>query len=150
MELRAGEHASVRVGKAPILLFGLAFSWAVAGSVRLITSARYAHIVTGTGSAADAAVGQLSVSLTSVNGAWLAGLIALVTIGFGLPLGTALAYPDGQRPMGWTIGLLGLVFSILSGFSIGLTYLPSALLILFGAALSWRPQGSRAATSQEG
>jgi hypothetical protein len=63
-------------------------------------------------------------------------LLALVTILHAVPLGVALTHPPDQRVAGGTIGLLALAFSVASGFSVGLTYLPPALLVLAGAALS--------------
>jgi hypothetical protein len=136
MRTQTRDNGTVWVGKLPVLLFGLGFAWAAAGSIRLLTSTHYLGMVTEAGRHADPRVGQVTVSLASANGAWVVGLLSLVTILFGLPFGVTLTHPTGQRSVGWTIGLLVLAFSIISGFSVGLTYLPAALLVIAGAALS--------------
>lgn len=136
MRTQTPDNGTVRVGRLPVLLFGLGLAWAAAGSIRLLTSTRYLGIVTEAGRDADPAVGQVTVSLASANGAWIVGLIGLITILFGLPFGVALTHPTGQRFVGWTIGLIVVAFSIISGFSVGLTYLPAALLVIAGAALA--------------
>ena len=130
------DTGTVWVGRLAVLLFGLAFTWAAGGSVRLLTSTPYLGVASAAGGHPDPTVGQIDVSLASANGVWVVGLLCLVTVLFALPFGVALTYPTGQRLVGWTIGCLVLAFSIIGGFSVGLTYLPAALLVVAGAALS--------------
>jgi len=136
MRSQAQDNGTVWVGRLPVLLFALGLGWAAAGSVRLLTSTRYLGIATEGGRDVDPAIGQATVSLASANGVWVVILLSVVTVLFVLPFGVALTHPTGQRFVGWTIGLLVLAFSIISGFSVGLTYLPAALLVIAGAALS--------------
>ena len=70
MGSQAQDKGTVRVGKLPVLLYGLGLGWAAAGSVRLLTSARYLGIVTEGGDV-DPAIGQVEVSLASANGVWV-------------------------------------------------------------------------------
>jgi hypothetical protein len=72
----------------------------------------------------------------------MAGLLMGVTLLAAMPLGVALAHPSGHRTTAWTAGLLLLGFCALSGVSMGLPYLPSAiLLIVAGAVGKMEPQG---------
>jgi hypothetical protein len=50
------------------------------------------------------------------------------------------------RALLWAAGILALGFCLLSGFSIGLWYLPSAIVLLVAAGMSVRrPDGDEAA-----
>jgi hypothetical protein len=88
-----------------------------------------------------------SASLTQVNGFWVLGLLAvpllLTALGLiaaimrhmGQPWGSALQW----RLSGWTAAALLLGFCAVGIYSIGLFYLPVALLLLVSAALPSRP-----------
>lgn len=117
--------------------------------MRLLTSSSYLGIDAAATGFPDSTVGKITVSLASANGVWMVGLLSLVTVTFALPVGVALRHPAGQRFVGWTIGWLVLVFSVVSGLSVGLTYLPAAVLVLAGAALSPGPGSSPAAGGPE-
>jgi len=130
------DTGTVWIGRLAVLLFGLGFAWAAVGSVHLLISTPYLGIGTVPSDYSDPPLGQLTVSLASANGVWTVGLLSLVTIASGLPFGVALTHSNGQRSVGWTIGVLVLAFSMIGGFSVGLTYLPAALLVLAGAVLS--------------
>jgi hypothetical protein len=72
----------------------------------------------------------------------MAGLLMGVTLLAGMPLGVALSHPAGQRSTAWTVGLLLLGFCVLSGFSVGLRYLPtSVLLMVAGGVGQVEPKG---------
>jgi hypothetical protein len=122
--------------RAALVLFALGFTWAAGGFVHLLTSTNHRALLAGAGGPPAPAVGQMGVPLASGDGVWIVALLALVTILHAVPLGVALTHPPDQRVAGGTIGLLALAFSVASGFSVGLTYLPPALLVLAGAALS--------------
>lgn len=121
------------------LLFGLGFTWAAGGFVHLLTSTADRALLAGAGGPPVPAMGQMAVPLASGDGVWTVGLLALITILFAVPVGVALTHPPDQRVAGGMVGLLALAFSLVSGFSVGLTYLPPALLVLAGAALSPHP-----------
>lgn len=78
-------------------------------------------------------------SLIAENGAWVVGLLVVPVIlsGFGL-LGVVKRY----RLLAWGAALVLLAFSILSGFSIGLFYAPSAVALLVAATLYNSPRTS--------
>ena len=136
MHPAARDNGTVWVGKLAVLLFGLGFTWAAAASVHLLTSAPYLGTVLEAAGTPDPAIGRINVTLASANGAWTLSLLSLITVLFGLPFGVALTHPGGQRFVGWTIGLLLVAFSVVTGSSVGLTYLPAALLVIAAAALS--------------
>lgn len=134
----ASSSGTVWVGRLAVLLYGLGFAWAAVGSLRLLTTEPYLGVVTEAAGRPHPTIGRITVSLASANGPWIVGLLSLVTILVGVPFGVALTLPKSQRWVGWTVGLLLLGFSLISGFSVGLTYLPATLLILTAAALSPR------------
>lgn len=68
--------------------------------------------------------------LASADGVWVTGLLIGVCLLAGVPMGVALTHPPVQRVTAWTIGSILLAFSFLAGISLGLPYLPSAILIL--------------------
>lgn len=122
-----------------LALSGLGFLWALAATIYLLTGAGYESFST------DAAlpgggetVGHMSVSLVSANGPWVVALLSIVTLLAGIPLGVGLAHPRGHRGTTWTFGLLIVGFSIVAGFSVGLTYLPVGLVLIAAAAVSER------------
>ena len=71
-------------------------------------------------------------SLLAENGMWALGLlaipVALTVLGV---FGAAKSY----RFLQWSVAVVLLVFSIISGMSIGLFYLPAAIALLVAAAL---------------
>ena len=118
-------------------LGGLAFLWAGAATFYLLTAAGYEDVSTSVALAEGTVDAQgVTTSLVSANGPWVVGLLGGVSLLAALPLGVALAYPQGQRATTWSVALLLLGFSIVSGFSVGLFYLPSAVLLLASAIVT--------------
>jgi hypothetical protein len=71
-------------------------------------------------------------SLLAVNGMWALGLLAVpVALAVLGVFGSARSY----RFLLWSLAVVLLVFSILSGMTIGLFYLPAAIALLVAAAL---------------
>lgn len=132
-------------------LNALAFLWACAATIYLLVASGYEGTYTTSASTgSDAVVGHMDVSLASANGPWVVGLLVVVTLIAGLPFGVTLALPDGHRAVTWSAGLLLLGFAILSGFVIGLMYLPVAVVLLASATASvvvrgaeWRTRSHR-------
>ncbi len=90
---------------------------------------------------------RVSASLIQVNGLWVLGLltIPLVLTGLGL-ISAAMRHPGRAagsrypwRLVGWVAALLFLGFCTVAIFSVGLFYLPVALLTLASVALRSRP-----------
>ncbi len=130
-------------------LGALAFLWACAATVYLLTTAGYEGISTSSALSGGGGEGQrITASLVAVNGPWVVGLLVGVSLLAGMPLGVALAHPDGQGATTWSAGLLLLGFSIVSGFSVGLFYAPSAMLLVTSAIVTlFIHGGSSPATS---
>ena len=122
--------------RVAVSLNGLALMWAVGATLWMLEGAGYGGSVVGVMAGPDAAVGHLGVSLGSAHGPWVVALLVVVTVLSGIPVGVSLTHPAGQRTVGWVAGLLLLAISAMAGFSLGLTYLPVALLILAAAAVA--------------
>jgi len=119
------------------ILSALGFLWACAATVYLVAGAGDGSVGTGSAlTAHEAAVGRLPVTLQSANGAWIVGVLVLVTVLAGIPFGLALRYPEGHRTATWAAALLLLGFSSISGSGLGLTYLPVGAALLASAAVA--------------
>jgi hypothetical protein len=66
----------------------------------------------------------------------LAKVVSVVTLTTGVPFAAMLAFPGAQRAITWIVALLLIGFSVLAGFTIGLFFLPSGLLLLLAAILT--------------
>ncbi len=90
---------------------------------------------------------QVPASLIQVNGFWVLGLLAIPLVLTGLGLVSAAMRHPGRaassrypwRLVGWAAALLLLGFCIVAIYSVGLFYLPVALLTLASVALRPRP-----------
>jgi len=91
---------------------------------------------TSTSTSSAVTTGLDSQTLVGANGSWVTVLLVGVTLLCGLPLCVAVAVPGAQRGATWSTALLVLGFSIISGFSVGLFFMPSALLLLVSAILT--------------
>jgi hypothetical protein len=127
------------------ILSGIAFLGAATASVYLLTATTYAGIATGTDRAfatgsdsAGQGMGgvQFSETFVEANGAWGVGLLLVVTLATAAPLVATYASLSAQRAITWLIALLLLAFSVLAGFTIGLFFLPSALVLVLAAILT--------------
>ena len=93
-----------------------------------------------------------SATLIQVNGLWVLGLLAIPVVLTGLGFISATKRQAGRaagsrypwRLVGWIAALLLMGISIVGSVSIGLFYLPVALLTLASAALRTRPNTERA------
>ena len=116
-------------------LSAVAFLGACAATIYLLTAANYEGVSTGavlSGGSTEPI--RVTRSFVSVNGFGVIGLLLGVTLVAGVPLGIALAWPRNQQAATWSTALLLLGFSIISGFWVGLLFLPSAAVLL-GAAI---------------
>lgn len=126
-----------------LTLGALAFLWACAATTYLLFASSQAGIARAAMLAAGGgAAPHMPPPLATATGVWVTGLLVGVTYLAGMPLGIALAVPAGQRMVAWTTGFVLLGFCAVSGFSVGLPYLPSALLLVVaGAVDKVEPQG---------
>lgn len=112
----------------------LAFLWSGAASIYLLTAAANEGIGTGTALTESGVEPQrVTASLASANGPWVVAVLVGVTLLAGVPMGVALTHPEGQKVTTWCVAVLLLGFSVLSGFSVGLFYLPGAALLVLAA-----------------
>jgi hypothetical protein len=119
-----------------LILAGLAFVWACAVTVHVLQASSQTGMTISAvvaGIAADAH--PVAPPLSSANGVWVTGLLVGISMLSGVPMGVALTYPPVQRATAWTIGCMLLGFCLLGGLSLGLPYLPSAILV-FGVAVA--------------
>ena len=95
---------------------------------------------------------RFSASLIQANGFWVLGLLAIPLVLTGLGLISAAMRQPGRaagsrypwRLVGWVAALPLLGFCIVAIFSVGLFYLPIALLTLASVALRSRPSAEGA------
>jgi len=118
-------------------LGALAFLWTAAATVYLLTETRYDGIGTGaTMFESGVEAHRVTVPLLSANGLWIVFVLGAVTLLSGLPVGVALAYPSSQRTATWSVAVLLLGFAVVTLSSVGLFYVPSALLMVGSAAVT--------------
>ena len=99
---------------------------------------------------------RFSKSLIQENGVWVLGLLAIPLFLTGLGLTSAAMRHPGRaagsrypwRLVGWVAALLLLGFCIVAIFSVGLFYLPVALLTLASVALRSRPKAEGASSPE--
>lgn len=118
-----------------LILGGLAFFWACAVTWYVLQASSETGM-TVSAVAAGIAGNARSVAppLASADGVWVTGLLVGISMLSGLPMGVTLTHPPAQKVTAWTTGSMLLAFSLLAGLSLGLPYLPSALLV-FGVAV---------------
>jgi len=115
-------------------LSALAFGWACVATVRALVVPAYHNLATSSSTGLGAAAPVASTrTLTEVNGPWVAGLLCAVTLLSGVPLLAAIRAPWTQQGATWATALLVLAFSLVAGFSVGLAFLPSAVILLVSA-----------------
>jgi hypothetical protein len=121
-------------------LDALALLWTCAATAYLLMASTRRGIAASAvlGIAGDD-VGRLPPSLATANGVWMAGLLMGLTLLGGMPLGIALAHPSGHRAAAWTVALTLLGFCFLSGFFVGLLYVPATVLLMIAGAV-WKSE----------
>ena len=119
-----------------MILGALAFFWACAATTYLLTTSAGTGIASsGILAASASGVQQVLPPLATPTGVWVTGLLTGLTLMAGIPAGVALTHPSDQRTTAWTAGLVLLAFSLLAGFSLGLLYLPSTVLLIAAAVI---------------
>jgi hypothetical protein len=114
------------------ILSGLAFLAVVAATVYLLTAPLYQHVTTAITENGEETV-QSTATLVEVNGTWVVFALIGVTLVSGLPLLAALRRSASQRLVTWACTLLLLAYSIAGSFTIGLFFMPGAVLLLLAA-----------------
>ncbi|MEX2471215.1 MAG: hypothetical protein WEA34_03500 [Gemmatimonadota bacterium] len=118
-----------------LILGGLAFFWACAVTWYVLqASSEPGMMVSAVAAGIAGDAHSVAPPLASAKGVWVTGLLVVISVLSGVPMGVALTHPPVQRVTAWTTGSVLLVFCLLAGLSLGLPYLPSALLV-FGVAV---------------
>jgi len=112
------------------LLSGLAFLVSVAATIYLLNAPLYQYVSV---TASDGETIRGTATLVEVNGTWVVYQLCAVTLVSGIPLFVALRWSALQRIVTWLSALLLTGYSILGSFSIGLAFMPSAILLLIAA-----------------
>jgi hypothetical protein len=117
------------------ILNGLALLASAAATIYVLNAPFYQHVETvQTESGYDSI--QSTKTLVEVNGPRVVYLLIGVTLASGVPLFVALALPNSQRPVTWVFALLLVAFSIAGSFTIGIFFVPSAILLLTAAIVT--------------
>lgn len=112
-----------------LILGGLAFFWACAVTWYVLQASSETGMTVSAvaaGIAGDAR--SVAPPLASADGVWVTGLLVGISMLSGVPVGVALTHPPVQRVAAWTTASMLLAFCLLAGLTLGLPYLPSALL----------------------
>lgn len=125
------------------VLSALACIGAVAASAYLLTVPSYKGVVTSTATTAAGSVasGGDAVRFTRIlaeeNGTRVWVIPLIVTLIATAPVVVGFARPTAQRTTIWAAALLLCTFSVVAGFSIGLLFMPSALILLAAAVATF-------------
>jgi hypothetical protein len=110
------------------ILSGLALLASIAATILLLIAPLYQHV---TESSEETIQG--TATLVEVNGTWVVNQLIGVTLASGVPLFVALRRSALQRLVTWVSALLVVAYSIAGSFTIGLAFMPSAILLLMAA-----------------
>jgi hypothetical protein len=114
------------------ILSGLAFLASIAATIYLLNAPLYQYVrVIDT--ARDGETIRGTATLVEVNGTRVVIQLVVVTLVSGVPLFVALRQSALQRQVTWVSALLLMAYSIAGSFTIGLAFMPSAILLLIAA-----------------
>ena len=114
------------------ILSGLAFLACIAATIYLLNAPLYQHVKTVHTESGEQTI-QGTATLVEVNGTWVVYQLIGVTLVSGVPLFVALRRSAIQRLVTWVCALLLMAYSIAGSFTIGLAFMPGAILLLFAA-----------------
>ena len=114
------------------ILSGLAFLASIAATIYLLNAPLYQTIETVHTESGEETI-QGTATLVEANGTWVVNQLVGVTLASGVPLFVALRRFALQRLVTWVSALLLLAYSIAGSFTIGLAFMPSAILLLIAA-----------------
>jgi hypothetical protein len=110
------------------ILSGLAYFASIAVTFYLLNAPLYQHVT----ESVEQTI-QGTATLVEVNGTWVVNQLFGVTLASGVPLFFALRRSALQRLVTWVSALLLMAYSIAGSFTIGLAFMPSAILLLIAA-----------------
>jgi hypothetical protein len=118
------------------ILSGLALLISIAAAIFLLNAPSYRGIETSCTESGCETI-QVTQTLVEANGTWVVYLLSMVTLVSGAPLfAVVFRRLTLQRWVTWVSALLLLAFSIAGSLTIGLAFMPSALLLLIVGILT--------------
>lgn len=114
------------------ILSGLAFLASITATIYLLNAPLYQQVETVLTASGEETI-QTTATLVEVNGTWVVYQLCAVTLVSGIPLFVALRRSASQRLVTWVSALLLMAYSIAGSFTIGLAFMPSAILLLIAA-----------------
>jgi hypothetical protein len=117
------------------IVSGLALLASIAATIYLLNAPLYQVVETHCTESGCETI-QGTRTLVEANGSRVIILLTLITLASGVPFVVSLTLPRLQRLVTWVFALLILAFSIIGSFTIGLAYMPSAILLLIAAVLT--------------
>ena len=112
-----------------LILCGLAFLLSMAATIYLLNAPLYQTVHIENGGQPI----QGTATLVEANGTWVVNQLVGVTLVSGVPLVLALRRSALQRLVTWVSALLLMGYSIAGSMTIGLAFMPSAILLLIAA-----------------
>ena len=116
------------------ILSGLAFFASIVATVFLLNAPLYSGMETSCTESGCETI-QVTKTLVEANGRWVIYQLVVVDFISGVPLLVAFRRSGSQRLATWVPALLLLAYSIAGGLSIGLAFMPAAILLLIAAIL---------------
>jgi len=117
------------------VLSGLAFLISITTTVSLMNAPLYQGIETHCTESGCETI-ETSQTLVEMNGSGVVYQLIVVILISSLPFLAAFARPAVQRPITWGAALIVLTYSIIGSLSIGLAFMPSAILLLIAGILT--------------
>ena len=114
------------------ILSGLAFLASIAATIYLLNAPFYRYVEIVHTESGEETI-QDTATLVEVNGTWVVNQLIGVTLVSGVPLFVALRRSALQALATWVSALLLMAYSIAGSFTIGLAFMPSAILLLIAA-----------------
>ena len=118
-----------------MILSGLAFLITAAATLYVLNLPVYKGIETVHTESGTTTI-ETTKTVAEANGPWVVYLLIGLTLISGVPLFIAFTRPTLLRLVMWVSMLLLMAFSILGAFTIGLAFMPGAILLLAGAILT--------------
>jgi len=118
-----------------IILCGLAFLLSITATIDLLNAPSYQYIETVYTESGKQYV-QGTATLVEVNGTWVVYQLVVVILVSGVPLFFALRQSASQSLVTWVSTLLLMAYSIAGSMTVGLYFMPSAILLLIAAVIT--------------
>jgi hypothetical protein len=123
---------------------------AIGSSAYLLFASGYAGFGTNVSTQGAGVTSHTTSSLVQVNGGWAVLVMAVACSIAGAPLLSLFSGTLGLRFVTWLCALLLLGFSLIAGFTVGLYFMPAALILLIAGVVSLFVRNDSTASSEVG